>query len=403
VELIQPMSYALDINDLGFVLGYIRTGTNGPKPLLAWRGSPADRALVVTSSGADAPVLVQVSPADLRGVSDGPAPIARHFAPTTLVTLSAPVVVNGRTFSKWQRDGVDVATANTMSLTLNSSDLLHTVRAVYREAPPAPTGLSAQVSQDNSVRFDWTPPAGSVVPDGYVLEGGATPGASNGSVPLNGSVTSLSLTLPSGIYYVRVRAVLGGVNSLPSNEVTVRVGVPQPPDPPIDLRGVANGQNLRLQWRLPSTGGRPSTVFLDVAGAVTTTLPLAPAQSFAFNGVPPGAYTFSVRAANASGVSSSSGSVVLVFPGQCAPPLPPTQFSASVVGNVVNLSWAAPLSGLTPTGYRVIVAGTYNLEILTPDTRLNGQAPPGVYALSVVAVDECGRSAPTATVQVVVP
>ncbi len=54
-------------------------------------------------------------------------------------------------------------------------------------------------------------------------------------------------------------------------------------------------------------------------------------------GVPPGTYTFALRAFNASGQQQSSNAVTLTFPGTCSPPATPTNFSASNSGNTIVL------------------------------------------------------------------
>ena len=75
-----------------------------------------------------------------------------------------------------------------------------------------------------------------------------------------------------------------------SNEIQVHVNVPVPPAPPAGLVGLAVGDALTLAWRNSFAGGTPSSIALDVTGAVSGSLPLGLVDTFAFAGVPPGTY-----------------------------------------------------------------------------------------------------------------
>ncbi len=124
-------------------------------------------------------------------------------------------------------------------------------------APPA--DLRAAVD-GSSVTFAWTPPSTSVVPTGYMLEGGLTPGEVLARLPSPGTGTIITLTAPAGVFHVRVRATLGLAESEPSPEIQVNVGVDGPPSPPIGLLGLADGDFLALAWQNTFAGGAPSGI-----------------------------------------------------------------------------------------------------------------------------------------------
>ena len=127
-------------------------------------------------------------------------------------------------------------------------------------------------------------------------------------------------------------------------------------------------------------------------------------DTFAFNGVPPGTYTLSLRALNAAGVSVSSNPITLTFPGACSgPPLAPENFVAYRTGNTIRVMWDPAASGPAPTAYLLNVTGALTASIPTPTRALSGGVGPGNYSLSVVAVNPCGNSAPTPAQVVVVP
>jgi hypothetical protein len=213
----------------------------------------------------------------------------------------------------------------------------------------------------------------------------------------------MSFVAPSGIFYVRVHALAGAAKSGPSNEVQLLVNVTAPPAAPTGLLGLANGNQLTLTWRNPTSGSAPTGLFLDVTGAASGSLPIALSDSFSFSGVPAGSYTFAVRAFNGTGASGPSNAVTLSFPGSCAAPQTPTGFSASKSGNVISVSWAPALSGAAPTSYVLMVTGTYSINVPIPSRSLSSPVGPGTYILRVAATNPCGTSAPTAPQTVTIP
>jgi len=256
----------------------------------------------------------------------------------------------------------------------------------------------------NQVTLRWSPPAVGPAPTGYLVEGGVTPGTTWGAIPV-GPVPYLSFAAPSGSFFVRVKSLDGGVVSAASNEVPLHVNVPVAPSAPGSLTGMANGSQLALSWKLTHGGGEPTDVILDVAGAVVTSLRLGPVESFTFPAVPPGSYTFSVRAANAAGTSASSATSSLTFPTGCTgAPATPANFLFFRVGRTVYLLWDPPASGGAPTAYQLNVTGAFTGTVPVGNTRsLSAPVPGGSYSVSVTALNPCGASAPTAVQTIVVP
>ena len=135
--------------------------------------------------------------------------------------------------------------------------------------PSSPTNLRAGVA-GSTVTLTWTAAAGGVT--GYRLEAGTAPGLSNvasGSISAATSVTASAV--PSGTYYIRVRAIGVDGESAPSNEVVVSVGggaaalCAGPPSAPLWLTPTINGQMVTLSWA-PS-GGCPATNYVVLAGS----------------------------------------------------------------------------------------------------------------------------------------
>ncbi len=260
-----------------------------------------------------------------------------------------------------------------------------------------PTNLAATSIVGNAVTLGWIAPSGGIAPSGYVLEGGVTPGSVLASLPIGSAATTFSFVAPTGVFYVRMRSVAGATKSAASNEIQILVNVSAPPAAPSGLLGLANGPSLTLAWRTSMPGGAPTGMILSVTGAVATSMVLPVSDSFSFVGVPPGTYSFAIRAFNGTGRSGPSNTVTLTFPGTCATPYTPANFTATKSGNRVSISWAPALSGPAPTGYLVIVRGSFVADIPTTFRTLAANAPAGSYLLSVVATNPCGTSSPTAT------
>jgi hypothetical protein len=301
--------------------------------------------------------------------------------------------------------GAGTTTLNVRSVGIDSGVQSATL-TVNPAAPTvlrAPSFFSLSGVSGNTATFTWLAPSNSIAPTEYVLEGGIEPGQVLGTVPTGSTATIFSVTLPTGVFYVRLHSVAGTQRSGPSNEIRVFVNVPAPPSAPTGLLGSANGSQLALGWQNTFTGGAPTGIFLDVSGAINLSLPLGLVNSFTFNGVPPGTYNFAVRAFNSAASSESSNVVTLTFPGACAVPDVPTNLVASRSGNTINLSWAAPASGAPPTSYGVLVTGALNGDFELQALAASGTVGAGTYNFSVSSINACGRSAGTAVQTVVVP
>ncbi|MFN8644064.1 MAG: M64 family metallopeptidase [Candidatus Binatia bacterium] len=265
-----------------------------------------------------------------------------------------------------------------------------------------PTNLSATVT-GNTVSLQWDAPT-ALTPIGYVLSAGVTPGGVAVTLPTGSAVPGFSVVAPSGVFYLRVHALLsGGALSAPSNEIQVAVNVPVAPNAPVNLLAGGTGSRLVLAW-MHGGGGTPTTSLLEVSGAITLTVPLPAAEGFTFDAVPPGTYTFRVREQNAVGVSAQSNAASLTFPvATCLAPSTPVNLRAGVSGGAVSIAWDLPASGAAPRSYVLSVTGAVTGALPLATRGLSAVAPPGVYNLRVAAVNDCGSSAPTGVVVLTVP
>jgi hypothetical protein len=274
--------------------------------------------------------------------------------------------------------------------------------------PPPPTQLSAPVNLratviGSTVSLAWIAPT-SGTPTGYVVEGGTVPGQTLASIPTGSTATSFTFSAPTGSFFVRLHATSASGRSPDSNEIRIFVNVPQLPSAPTNLLGLANGSNLSLSWETATAGGAPTAFILDVSGALTTSLPLPQGETFSYTGVPPGTYTFAVRAVNSAGTSAASPSVTLAFPSACpGPPEAPTNFVVSRAGSHLSVSWEPPSVGPAVSSYVLKVTGALNMMLPLSTRSASGVVPSGTYDLSVLAVNSCGAGVATVPQSVTVP
>jgi Fibronectin type III domain len=137
--------------------------------------------------------------------------------------------------------------------------------SAFAQSPPgAPQNLTSNVS-GSTVTLNWAAPS-TGLPTGYIVEASVVPGG-----PLVASLPVAATTLtvpnvPTGTYFVRVRALNAAVQGPPSNEVTVSVaasGCPGPPAPPV-LTVRSTALRVTVLW---TTGpGCPSTSYRLLAG-----------------------------------------------------------------------------------------------------------------------------------------
>jgi hypothetical protein len=269
-----------------------------------------------------------------------------------------------------------------------------------------PWALSALVD-GHGVFLSWEPPATGNAAT-YRLEVGSQPGLSDLlSLPL-GATVQLAAQAASGLYYVRVRAVLlDGTLSAPSNELAVRVGCSGPPVAPTSLVAAIQGTQVTFAW---SAAPGVAQAFVLEAGSATAqadiaVLPVGTGLTFTAS-APLGTYFVRVRAANSCGTSRPSGEVFVSVGSGAALPAVPQITAVSVVSGVVVLSWPAPSGGVV--GYQLEAgssAGAADLVTLRvpASNQFAARAPRGTYHVRLRAMSAAGTGPPSADVVVTVP
>jgi outer membrane protein assembly factor BamB len=104
--------------------------------LTAVYGPPPTFTLTVASTNPSSGVPITVSPSDNVSLGNGTTQFTRTYTQFTQVNLTAPIDAGGTFFQKWQRDGFDVTTNRSTTVSMNSNQ---TMTAVYLTVPPLPT------------------------------------------------------------------------------------------------------------------------------------------------------------------------------------------------------------------------------------------------------------------------
>lgn len=195
---------------------------------LAWQAS--------STGSAPLGYLVEAS------LSPGGAIVAAFLVRDTSIVLNA--VPNGVYY-------VRVRSGNAEGISGASNEVIVSVPGgggPCTSPPHPPMNLSANVSA-NLVTVNWLASAAGCAATAYVVQAGSASGLSDLAVFNVGGATTLSVSAPSGAYFVRVVAVNAFGGSVASNELIVIVG---------DLTGVWSGTsdyfNAPFQFNLTQRG-----------------------------------------------------------------------------------------------------------------------------------------------------
>ena len=123
---------------------------------------PPIRTLTVASANPSSGITVTASPNDNDGKASGTTQFALNYNNNTVVTLTAPAISRGKTFKKWQKDGVDLTTDLAALLIMDAN---HTLTAVYAPVTVLPCDMVVEgipaispnpVTAGNAITVDYT-------------------------------------------------------------------------------------------------------------------------------------------------------------------------------------------------------------------------------------------------------
>lgn len=264
------------------------SSVSGSRATLSWRAP--------TSGGAPSQYLLYV------GTSSGWTNVSNGYAVGNVLTVSGDLP-RGRYYAR-------VRAANAAGVSPESNQVSFRVGRWLR----TPGGFSV-TWEGTAATFSWTPSAADVpedVPSGYVIEAGTQPGLSDVASINVGNVTSFRTEVPSGLFYVRVRAVNALGDSDPTADLVVRP--PGAPNKPHSLTESGTGSTVDLRW-IPGAGGPAPTGYVIEAGSAPglsdlAVLPVGNVTRFVTT-APPGNYYVRVRAVNGRGPSEASNEILV--------------------------------------------------------------------------------------------
>jgi hypothetical protein len=163
----------------------LRSTISGSTVTLAWNAVTSD-----WSMAADPATSYRLQVGNAPGTSNL---FSQNVGNTTSVSGTVPA---GTYF--WR-----VVAMNGAGQSAPSSEATFTVGACI--APGAPQAVTSSVA-GNVVTLSWMPPASGTVPVSYVLEAGSASSLANLYNGPIGALTSLTVAVPRGTYFVRVRA-----------------------------------------------------------------------------------------------------------------------------------------------------------------------------------------------------
>ncbi|MCC6992188.1 MAG: cadherin-like domain-containing protein [Acidobacteria bacterium] len=177
-------------------------------------------------------------------------------------------------------------------------------------APSAPANLLG-LADGSVLGLTWRQTFGGGTPTGAILD---VSGPVSASLPLAATESFSFSNVPAGTFTFSLRAANTSGTSPSSNSVTLAfpggcTGVPQTP---AGFLAYNVGNTLHVLWEPPSSGAAVSGYVLNVSGAFTGTFPL-PLRGLSAP-VPPGTYTFTVRAVNSCGSSPATAPQTVVVP-----------------------------------------------------------------------------------------
>ena len=328
---------------------------------------------------------------------------AAPVAPTDLsASVSADSVslswseVSGADSYKVYRDSSLLQSVSTNSFSdtkLDDADYLYEVASVnnYGESkasvsatvnndpPAAPTNLTAAVNAD-SVNLNWNTVADAtsynVYRDGSLIDS-----------PTTNAFTDTALA--DGTYLYEVSAVDDAGESTSKASVSATVNN-IPPAAPTNLTASANGSNVNLTWNTVDDA-TSYNVYRDsslIASPTTTT--------FTDTALADGTYLYEVSAVDDAGESTSKASVSATVNND--PPAAPTNLTAAVNADSVNLNWNTVADA---TSYNVYRDGSL-IDSPTTNAFTDTALADGTYLYEVSAVDDAGESTSKASVSATV-
>ena len=358
--------------------------------------SAASSAVTPAATVPDSPTGVVATPGNGQASVSWSAPASTGGTAITGYTVTAS---SGQVFATSSTTttvtGLTNGTAYTFTVTATNAIGTSTASSpssavTPASAPGVPTGVNA-VAGNTQVTVSWSAPAntGGTAITGYTVT------ASSGQVLATSSTTTTVTGLTNGTPYTFTVTATNAIGTSTASSPSSAVTPASAPGVPTGVNAVAGNTQVTVSWSAPAnTGGTAITGYTVTSsgGQVSTTTGATTTTVTALtNGT---AYTFTVTATNAIGMSIASSSSVAVTP--LTVPGPPTSVTATAGNGQASIWWAAPSNtgGSAITGYSVtstpgsLTATTTGATTVMVPGLTNGTA----YTFTVTATNSSGTS-----------
>ncbi|MES2657778.1 MAG: Ig-like domain-containing protein [Verrucomicrobiota bacterium] len=234
---------------LDLVLDNVRVTFNAGVPVL--------QTLTVISTPVTA--AITITPNDSNGSGSGTTNFGRAYPAGTVVNLTAPATSGGVAFQKWRKNGVDLTTNASTSVTMDTS---HTLTAIYSD-PPFSNG-----SFETGTFAPWTTSGGTVDSVKINSEIPATNGTklvefNSGSSPAGGILRQTFITTPGVTYSLALDLGVRGYNTSQQTMLVAVTGTGSLLSQTVSINAINNGT---IKWE--------TKTFSFIANSGTTTLSL---------------------------------------------------------------------------------------------------------------------------------
>jgi subtilisin len=222
------------------LLGVLRT-TGASVPDSTMLTYPRIRLVEAALSATGGTAVVPGVPSNPQVLTNGNFATFSWEAPTTGNGPTRYLVIAGSVPGGSDIGAFDVGLSTSISATIGAGSYHLRVRAenpagagpatadqsftIEPPAPPGPPSSFASQVADSTVTLTWQVPASGGAPTSYVIEAGTALGLANLAVfDTRSPATSLVVNgVPSGTYFLRIRAKNAAGGSIPSNELTIVV------------------------------------------------------------------------------------------------------------------------------------------------------------------------------------
>ena len=289
-----------------------------------------------------------------RGTATGQETLLSSAA-STAASFSDMAVSSGTTYY------YQVAAVNAIGTSSRSTEVSAKVTTTLT-VPGAPTLLTAKAS-GTSAYLTWTAPAnngGSAITSYSIYRGTAAGSESTMAIGTSATTTYSDSTVVTGsTYYYVVKAINSVGGSPASNEASYTIS--SVPSAPGNLTAAPSSGKVFLSWTAPASSGSSAvtgySVFRGVSSALTdqTSIGTVAATSYVDPLTTVGTYYYTVRAANAVGLSVASTPISVVIKAVTTVPGIVSGVTAVGTNGAIIVSWSAPANngGLALAGYRL--------------------------------------------------